>query len=127
MIDAKVHSYFDLWMDPLHLDEILPKYRRQYLKWYPDNMAIIQQFERISYFLKENGKREIYGAAAVWEHIRWNTLLASKSDEYKLPAFACPPTSRVVMALNPNLDGMFLTAVTNKSHPRHRKNLKEID
>ena len=30
--------------DLLKLDEIMPKYKRQFLKWNPDNMPIIQKF-----------------------------------------------------------------------------------
>ena len=113
--------------DLLKLDEIMPKYKRQFLKWYPDNMAIIQKFEKIAYFLKINGKREVYGARHIWEHIRWNTLLESKFDEYKLPSFACAPTSRVVMHFNEDLQDMFFTSVTNPAHPLYHKNVKEID
>lgn len=113
--------------DPLRFDEVLPKFKYNYLAWYPENEHIIQRFEEISVFLKINGKRDFYGANAVWEHIRWRTLLESSWDEYKLPAFACPLTSRAVMALNPELENMFFTVVTNPDHPLHHSNRVEID
>ena len=99
--------------NPGLLNEVKPRVKKQFLGWYEDNMEIIQTFEFHALFLKHNGKRDIYGASAIWNHMRWNTLLTSKFDAYKLPAFACSCTARVVMALNEELEGMFRTCITN--------------
>ena len=105
-----------LEQDPLLLDEVKPSIKKWFLKWYPDNMDIINAFEGHSIYLKRNGKRDIYGAPAVWEHMRWNTLLTSRYDEFKLPANAISCTSRVIMRINDELEGMFRTHITNPKY-----------
>ena len=80
----------------------------KFMIWFPDNLHVLTAFEQEAKYLKNNGKRERYSAYTIREKLRWDTLLRHNSDDdYKLNNNYSPMVARIVMILNPELEGMF--------------------
>jgi hypothetical protein len=94
---------------PEVLDDIVPRYRKQFIEWWPTNMHVIEAFERYAIELKRNGNREYYSIKAILERLRWDSMLEDSALDYKLNNNHAACISRILMRLNPELDGMFLT------------------
>ena len=85
----------------------------KFIEWYPLNMHVINRFEDEAVFLKRNGNRDFYSCYTIREKLRWDSLLREKENVgYKLNNNFSPFIARVVMALNPELQGMFQTRET---------------
>jgi hypothetical protein len=94
---------------PEVLDDIMPRYRKQFMEWWPTNMHVIEAFEKYAIQLKRSGKREYYSIKAILERLRWDSMLEDSALDYKLNNNHAACISRILMRLNPELDGMFLT------------------
>ena len=99
------------------LDEVKYRYRKQFIEWFPLNMHVIEAFERYAIELKRNGNREYYSIKAILERLRWDSMLEDSALDYKLNNNHAACISRILMRLNPELDGMFQTRSQVK--PRH--------
>ena len=106
-----------LLFNPEVLDDIVPKYRKQFMEWWPINMHVIEAFEKYALQLKRSGKREYYSIKAILERLRWDSMLEDSALDYKLNNNHVSCISRIIMRLNPELDGMFKT----------RNQVKDID
>ena len=93
--------------EPDFLDEVKYHYRKQFLEWSPENMHVIEAFERYALELKHTGKREYYSIKAILERLRWHSLLEDSALEYKLNNNHTACIARILMRLNPELEGMF--------------------
>ena len=91
------------------LDEVKYRYRKQFIEWFPLNMHVIEAFERYAIELKRNGNREYYSIKAILERLRWDSMLEDSALDYKLNNNHAACISRILMRLNPELDGMFQT------------------
>ena len=89
------------------LDEVKYRYRKQFIEWFPLNMHVIEAFERYAIELKRNGNREYYSIKAILERLRWDSMLEDSALDYKLNNNHAACISRILMRLNPELDGMF--------------------
>ena len=94
---------------PEVFDDIVPRYRKQFMEWWPTNMHVIEAFERYAIELKRNGNREYYSIKAILERLRWDSMLEASALDYKLNNNHAACISRILMRLNPELDGMFQT------------------
>ncbi len=94
---------------PEVLDDIVPRYRKQFMEWWPTNMHVIEAFEKYAIQLKRSGKREYYSIKAILERLRWDSMLEDSALDYKLNNNHAACISRILMRLNPELDGMFQT------------------
>ena len=94
---------------PEIFDDIVPRYRKQFMEWWPTNMHVIEAFERYAIELKRNGNREYYSIKAILERLRWDSMLEDSALDYKLNNNHAACISRILMRLNPELDGMFQT------------------
>ena len=94
---------------PEVFDDIVPRYRKQFMEWWPTNMHVIEAFERYAIELKRNGNREYYSIKAILERLRWDSMLEDSALDYKLNNNHAACISRILMRLNPELDGMFQT------------------
>ena len=92
---------------PEVLDDIVPRYRKQFMEWWPTNMHVIEAFEKYAIQLKRSGKREYYSIKAILERLRWDSMLEDSALDYKLNNNHAACISRILMRLNPELDGMF--------------------
>ena len=94
---------------PEIFDEVKPRYRKQFMEWWPTNMHVIEAFERYAIQLRRSGKREYYSIKAILERLRWDSMLNDSALDYKLNNNRAACISRILMRLNPELDGMFKT------------------
>ena len=94
---------------PEVFDDIVPRYRKQFMEWWPTNMHVIEAFEKYAIQLKRSGKREYYSIKAILERLRWDSMLEDSALDYKLNNNHAACISRILMRLNPELDGMFQT------------------
>ena len=92
---------------PEVFDDIVPRYRKQFMEWWPTNMHVIEAFEKYAIQLKRSGKREYYSIKAILERLRWDSMLEDSALDYKLNNNHAACISRILMRLNPELDGMF--------------------
>ena len=99
------------------LDEVKYRYRKQFIEWFPLNMHVIEAFERYAIELKRNGNREYYSIKAILERLRWDSMLEDSALDYKLNNNHAACISRILMRLNPELDGMF--HLRSQVKPRH--------
>ena len=93
--------------EPEILDEVKYRYRKDFIEWFPLNMHVIEAFERYAIELKRNGNREYYSIKAILERLRWDSMLEDSALDYKLNNTHAACISRILMRLNPELDGMF--------------------
>ena len=98
-----------LIFEPEILDEVKPRYRKQFMEWWPTNMHVIEAFEKYALQLRRSGKREYYSIKAILERLRWDSMLNDSALDYKLNNNHAACISRILMRLNPELDGMFQT------------------
>jgi hypothetical protein len=93
--------------EPNFLDEVKYLHRKAFIEWFPENMHVIEAFERYALELKHTGKREYYSIKAILERLRWHSLLEDSALEYKLNNNHAACIARILMRLNPELRGMF--------------------
>ena len=105
---------------PEIFDEVKPRYRKQFMEWWPTNMHVIEAFERYAIQLRRSGKREYYSIKAILERLRWDSMLNDSALDYKLNNNHAACISRILMRLNPELDGMF------KTRSQVKKDVEEI-
>ncbi len=98
-----------LSFEPEILDEVKPRHRKKFMEWWPTNMHVIEAFERYAIQLRRSGKREYYSIKAILERLRWDSMLNDSALDYKLNNNHAACISRILMRLNPELDGMFQT------------------
>jgi len=103
--------------EPEILHEVKYRYRKQFIEWFPLNMHVIEAFERYAIELKRNGNREYYSIKAILERLRWDSMLEDSALDYKLNNNHAACISRILMRLNPELDGMF--QLRSQVKPRH--------
>jgi len=103
--------------EPEILDEVKYRYRKDFIAWFPLNMHVIEAFERYAIELKRNGNREYYSIKAILERLRWDSMLEDSALDYKLNNNHAACISRILMRLNPELDGMF--QLRSQVKPKH--------
>lgn len=81
--------------------------RIKFIRWYPFNLHVINEFEQITRYLREKGNREYYSARAIFEHMRWNSMVSDSEQGFKLTDNVCSSIVRVVVKLYPEYSGMF--------------------
>lgn len=92
---------------PTIFDGLKQKVVENFIKWYPHNMHVINAFEKEAVFLRVHGKRDRYSCYTIREKLRWDSLLKENTEDYKLNNNFSPCIARVLMFLNPHLNGMF--------------------
>ena len=85
---------------------------RDCLKRLPSNLHVLNQVATESLYLKRHGHRERYSIMCIIEKLRWDSLF-SEEGEYKLNNNHGPVYGRLVMALIPELKGLFKTKKGN--------------
>ena len=109
--------------EPEILDEVKYRYRKDFIAWFPLNMHVIEAFERYAIELKRNGNREYYSIKAILERLRWDSMLEDSALDYKLNNNHAACISRILMRLNPELDGMF--QLRSQVKPRHEHEVED--
>ena len=89
------------------LSDLKPNIQAMFRAWYPSNMNIVYEFYNQSLYLKTNGRRDHYSSQMIVHKIRWDSALNSDFDQYKLNQNIGSALGRIVMKLDPRLEGMF--------------------
>lgn len=101
--------YESMRLIELHHKEFDPLFPR----WLASNFDIFQKFEDLA--LAVAGKRARYGAASVWEVIRYNTVLGEADSEFKVNNNYRADCARLFMLLHPEHPQFF--AVRERTRP----------
>lgn len=79
-----------------------------------DNPQVYTMFKRFAQQAVRSGRKH-FGVAAVWERLRWETMIESVGDEFKLNNNHRAYYARMYMRDFPKADGFFRTrTVRNK-------------
>ena len=76
-------------------------------QWLPNNTHVISAFGRYARELKDHGNRTHYSAKAICERLRWDSMVKENGSDYKLSNDMTTPIARLLMAVDPKLEGMF--------------------
>ena len=86
-------------------DGVIEKFR----DWYPSNIHVINAFEKEAFYLLTRGRRERYSIYTIREKLRWDSLVSESGKDYKLNNNFSPFIARILMFMNPEMEGMFST------------------
>jgi len=85
-----------------------PEKEVEFHEWLPDNIIIYNAFRKYALILKRRSKRKYHSARAIWERLRWNSMLTDKPEgDFKINNNNAPFVSRLIMKAEPELGGMF--------------------
>ncbi len=80
----------------------------EFKRWLPDNMHTYISFVNYARQLRRRGGRNYYSARAIWERLRWDSMIReSPQGTFKINGNHVPFTSWLVMEAEPDLAGMF--------------------
>ena len=80
----------------------------RFFDFHLDNPHVYKELVRLARDAKAAGKGRL-GIRMLWEVARWNLWLRSKSNDYKLNNNLHSRYARLIMAMEPDLAGMFFT------------------
>ena len=80
--------------------------RKKFEQFHSDNPHVYKRFEEMAWKLKAAGINR-YSIRTLAEVIRWESTMKTTSDDFKLNNNYVPYYGRLIMATNPNLQGMF--------------------
>lgn len=81
-------------------------FREGFAAWLSDNWKMYQRFERIALDVNAHGRRH-YGANSIIEVIRYQTVMADASDEFKVDDRWTSSMARLCVLMNPFLRDFF--------------------
>lgn len=83
------------------------------LKWFKkylrENLHVYKAAEKLAFELFYSKQREYYSMWMIGNKLRWDTYVAELGSDYKINNNAFAYFSRLIMAHNPRLSGMFRT------------------
>ena len=77
------------------------------LRRLPGNMPVLNAFKDHALMLKRQVGRQYYGIMCIQEKLRWDSYFMEEGEQYKLNNNHGPVYGRLIMALVPELSGMF--------------------
>jgi hypothetical protein len=83
------------------------KHPERFMHYLPQNMHIYVVVERYAFQLRNKGKRDVYAIQAIVQRLRWDSYFAEVDSQYKINNFHSAFIARLVMAANPELEGLF--------------------
>jgi hypothetical protein len=83
-------------------------FREDFSAWLDEHWFIYEEFERRTLRLWRNGRKH-YGARSIWETMRFDSAIGELRGEWKLNDHRPPCLARLVMLMNPPLQGFFET------------------
>ena len=99
--------------DPPEVRKASPKPRRQtieerFAEWARENPHIIEMYLKYSREVSNSGRRR-YGIKAITERVRWHVNVQTNGDEFKINNNHSAPMARLLVKLDPSLEGLFET------------------
>ena len=79
----------------------------KFREWLPENMRVYNAFVNFALELKRNARRDYYSARAIWERLRWQSLIEDTDPDFKLSDSSMPFVSWLSMEAEPEMKGMF--------------------
>jgi len=96
--------------DPCLFHGLTKEREVKFKNWLPGNMHIYNTFVHYATELKWGSNRNYYSARAIWERLRWETMLEdSDGPPPKISDLNMPFVSWLSMYAEPPLKGMFRT------------------
>lgn len=86
---------------------LTPEREIKFKEWLPDNMAVYHAFVKYAKELRNYQIRNYYSARAIWERLRWDTMVSDTGKLFKLSDLNMPFVSWLSMEAEPDLAGMF--------------------
>ena len=100
---------------PMLFDGLTGSREVKFKEWLPHNMNVYTAFVEYALELKYNARREYYSARAIWERLRWDTLIEDTDAEFKISDLNMPFVSWLSMEAEPEMESMFKK---RKAHDR---------
>lgn len=72
------------------------------------NPQVYRELEKLAWQAHERGRRKI-GMQMLFEVLRWNRIMQTQGDDYKLNNNYAGRYARLIMEKNPELEGIFET------------------
>ena len=79
-----------------------------FMEWAKFNMKIVQEFQDNAIYLRNVGRRTVYGADVILGKMRWDSEVRG-DDEFKINSQAASFLSRLIMAANEECEELFRT------------------
>tara|TARA_R100000656_G_C3937315_1_gene126026 strand:+ start:125 stop:520 length:396 start_codon:yes stop_codon:yes gene_type:complete len=79
----------------------------KFREWLPENMKVYNAFVSFALELKRNARRDYYSARAIWERLRWQSLIEDTDPDFKLSDSSMPFVSWLSMKAEPEMEDMF--------------------
>jgi hypothetical protein len=87
--------------------DLLPETTDKFYDWLQQNYHVVQKFYEAAHLLKSKGKRKYYSMYCIREKLRWDSMVSEVGTKFKLSNNFTPHLARLVMELDPHLNGMF--------------------
>ena len=71
--------------------------------------SFVEYAREMKYAMIRRGEKPVIGAKAVWERLRWQVVLTTTDDDFKLNNNHVSRYARLAMQREPDLAGMFNT------------------
>jgi len=84
-------------------------YSENFMSWLGKNPDIWQGFVNKTLIAKRHSHKGRFGARAILEMLRWDTMISDTDKMFKINNTYCADLSRLVMACTPELEGYFET------------------
>jgi len=94
---------------PDPLGDLKPRIQALFRAWYHNNLHVIEAFWNVSRQLKKFGRRTKYSSQTIVHKLRWDSLIESDFDCYKINQNLGSALGRIIMEIDSELKGMFRT------------------
>lgn len=84
----------------------MDRIEREFWNFHHENPHVYKELVSCAREVKRSG-RDHYGIAAIYEVVRFHRILETSDERYKLPNNHKPLYARLIMLLEPDLDGFF--------------------
>jgi len=110
--------------DPYLFDGLTKDREKKFKAWLPDNMHIYDAFIKFANELKWLNNRKYYSARAIWERLRWESMLQDTDSDCKISDLNMPFVSWLSMEAEPGLKGMFKKRRSKMDDPDYHEAVK---
>ncbi len=81
--------------------------RKQFLEFHENNPHVLKRIIGMTHELKDEGHSKV-GMQMIFEVLRWQAMLRTIANDYKLNNDYAAFYSRLIMETNPDLDGIYM-------------------
>ena len=92
---------------PTMFSDLKSKHLIGFVSWVTDNTNILEAFHYNAKMLRIHGNQKTYSAYCIREKVRWDNWLNPRATKFGISNNHTPFLARLIMKLDPELDGMF--------------------